>query len=337
MGGRSWNAEDYKAKTTSNINAGTTFGYDRATKSRGASAYAAHKDLDPKYENAAKLNLREARDSDDHPNSNPIVIAFDATGSMGSVPTVVQKKLGGLFGLLLRKGYIEDPQIAISAYGDAFCDRVPLQISQFESDNRVDENLNNLFLEGGGGGNSGETQSLLWYYLINHMETDAWQKRNKKGYLFMIADEVPLQITAAHVKDYIGDGEPLSTLVTKDMAKQLQEKWDVVILLIDNMSARSQGSEKVYKDLFGSKNVLIVENPETITEVIGLVIGVKEGMVDTIDQAEDDLKESGSDAVAIKDAIGSVGGLINLANTGGAVAKGSMTIDLSSKGRASRL
>jgi len=337
MGGSSWSATDYTARTASKIAAGTSFGYDRDTKRAGTSAYAAHKDLDPKYENAAKLNLREARDNDEHPNSTPIVIGFDATGSMGSVPKTVQKKLGGLFGLLLRKGYVEDPQIAISAYGDATCDRVPLQISQFESDNRIDDNLNNLFLEGGGGGNGGETQSLLWYYLINHMATDAWDKRNKKGYLFMIADEVPVSINATHIKEFIGDGEPLSTLDTKAMAKQLQEKWEVVVLVIDNLSAKLQRSEQTYKDLFGAQSVLLVENPETIAEVIGLAIGVKEGMVDTLDQAEEDLKDSGSNALAVKDALGSVRGMINLANAGGVVAKGSMNVDLSTKGGASRL
>jgi len=192
MGLGSWSASSYSKSTASKIASGTTFGYDSTARSTGL--YKAHESLDPTVKNADGKQIRESRDSVDHPNSVPIVVGFDATGSMGSVPRVVQKKLSGLFGLLTRKGYVEDPQISITAYGDAECDRVPLQISQFESDNKIDDNLDNLFLEGGGGGNGGETASLLWYYLINHTATDAWDKRGKKGYLFVIADERALDL-----------------------------------------------------------------------------------------------------------------------------------------------
>lgn len=326
MGGGAWDATTYHASTGAKISSGTTFGYDKTAKA--TRKFAAHKDLDPKQLNAAGVNIRESRDSVEHPNSVPIVIGFDATGSMGSVPRTVQTKLAGLFGLLLRKGYVEDPQIAVGVYGDAKCDYVPLQISQFESDNRIDDNLDKIFLEGNGGGNMGETQSLLWYYLLHHTATDAWDKRQKKGYLFMIADEVPLEINADEVKQFIGDGEPLGSLKTKDMAKALQERWEVIVLLIDNSSAHYQQSEKVYKELFGARNVLIVENPDTIAEVIGLAIGVKEGTVDSIDQAEEDLKDAGSNALAIRNAVNTVGGLINLGNPGGPLVKGSLDLDL---------
>jgi hypothetical protein len=248
----------------------------------------------------------------------------------------MQTKLAGLFGLLLRKGYVEDPQIAISAYGDAFTDRVPLQFSQFESDNRIDDNLDKLFLEGNGGGNRGETSSLAWYYTIHHTATDAWEKRNKKGYLFMIADEVPLEITAEHVKEYIGDDQPLSSLKTEDLAKALQEKWEVYVLLIDNSAAAMQGSEARYIELFGRRHVLIVEDPDNITEIIGLAIGAAEGTVDDLDQAEDDLLEVGANALAIKGAVNAVSKLIGGAS-GGALAKGDADIDLGAGSGSARL
>ena len=84
--------------------------------------------------------------------STPIAVLFDVTGSMGGVPRVLQTKLPQLLGLLLRKGYATDPQILFGAIGDATCDRVPLQVGQFESDNRMDDDLGRIVLEGGGGG-----------------------------------------------------------------------------------------------------------------------------------------------------------------------------------------
>lgn len=297
MGGGTYSAAATRAVTGAKISSGTTFGYDTYAKS--TRTYAAHKDLDPKAVNAEGINLRESRDSVDHPNSLPIVVGFDSTGSMGGIPRTLQTKLTTLFGLLIDKGYAKDPQVSIATYGDATCDRVPLQVSQFESDNRIDDNLDNLFLEGGGGGNGGETSNLLLYYLATHTATDSWEKRNHKGHIFIIADEKQVEITPAHVKQYIGDDQPLIDLSFESIAQAVTEKWNVHILLIDNSAARYQGSERFYSDLFGPKSVLIVEDPNTIAETIAAVVGHEEGLVSDA-KIETDLVEAAGREVALR-------------------------------------
>lgn len=59
-----------------------------------------HKDLNPKG-----ITFRESRDSVDNPNSTPIIVALDVTGSMGILADVIAKEgLGILFeGILDRK------------------------------------------------------------------------------------------------------------------------------------------------------------------------------------------------------------------------------------------
>lgn len=337
MGGGNWNVSNYQAQTQSKIDSGKTFGYDSTVRSTGV--YKAHADLNPKSVAGvdspfAGTIMRESRDNPDHPNAVPICVGLDVTGSMAQVPKTVQSKLGGLFGLLLRKGYVEDPQILVSAYGDAKSDRVPLQVSQFESDNRIDENLDNMFLEGNGGGNSGESMSLLWYYLVHHTFTDSWDKRGKKGYAFFIADEISHELTAADILDNIGDPEPLGSITNKDLASQLSEKWDVYVLVINNSSAHMQGSEKFYQKLFGNQHVLIVEDIDSITETIALTIGVMEGTVD-FDDAEADLASEGSTAVAIASATASVAPLRNLGVV--PMGKGTTEFDLSAASGVSRL
>ena len=96
---------------------------------------------DPQWRNARGERIRESRDSDVHPTATSIAVMFDVTGSMGSIPVVLQKKLPELLGLLPRKAYVTDPQILFGAVGDATCDRVPSQVGQFESDNRMDAHL----------------------------------------------------------------------------------------------------------------------------------------------------------------------------------------------------
>ena len=277
MGGGTYSTATSALITGAKISSGTTFGYDSHAKA--TRTYAAHETLDPKKENSEGINIRESLDNEDHPNSLPIVVAFDSTGSMGSVPRIVQTKLTTLFGLLIDKGYATDPQVSIATYGDATCDRVPLQISQFESDNRIDDNLDNLYLEGGGGGNGGETSNLLLYYIATHTKTDSWDKRQHKGHLFLIADEIQVPIDARIVKEFIGDGQPLIDLSFESIAQAVSEKWNVHVLLINNSAAHMQGSEKFYTNLFGPQSILIIEDPATIAETIAAVVGHEEGLV----------------------------------------------------------
>ena len=311
MGGGSWSAATYSAVASARVASGTAFSYDRTAKATGR--YKAHESNDPKRLNAAGLNVRESRDSVEHPFSKPMVIGFDQTGSMGSVPGEMQARLKTVFQLTLDKG-VKDVQVAVAAYGDAANDeRVPLQISQFESDNRIDDALDNLFLEGNGGGNGGETSNLLFYYLAYHTELDCFDKRGEKGKVYLIADERQVPITAAHVKKYIGDGEPLGDLSYEGIAAAVTEKYDVTILLINNRSAQGQRSEEFYSNLFGPDNVVIVQDTKAIPEMIAGLFAYDLGR--SIDDIKADLTASVGNAIAVRvtDALARRGSAKNVA------------------------
>src|SRR5260221_2144263 len=180
MGSGRWSTDVYDAAVR----------YRAATRT-GAFAYTdtgathVHRDLHP-YD----VTVRESRDSAEHPRSLAIAVLFDVTGSMRNVPRTLQAKLPQLLGLLLRKGYADDPQIMFGAIGDATCDRAPLQVGQFESDNRMDDDLSRILLEGGGGGQKTESYELAMYFIARHTATDCYAKRGKRRYLFLIGDEM---------------------------------------------------------------------------------------------------------------------------------------------------
>lgn len=333
MGAGTWSTAGYYANTKAKLDSGTTFGYDRDARMSGR--MEPHESLDPKI--VAKNGVIESRDNPDHPNSVPIILGVDQTGSMGRIPRVFQEKLAGIFDLIMLRGYIEDPQISIAAYGDTHADpiRTTVQFSNFESDNRVDEALDNLLLYGHGGGNGGETMTGIWY-MMNKVVSDAWEKRNKKGYAFFVADEIALDLLPEHVKGFVGDGEPVGPITAVELAKSIQEKWEVYILLIDNVAAKIQKSEEFYTNLFGKQNVLVLEDADAVAETVALAIGVREGTVD-LDEAEDDLKSVGSNELAVRTSVKAVqnAGLANLSR--GKVAKVNTTLTFGDEDAAERL
>ena len=312
MGSGRYDPGEYTRRTTSKIAAhGTAFVHSKTTIASGA--YAIHETLDPKkvagpgspFEGKV---MREAYDSDDHPEATPIAVIFDVTGSMGSLPPILQTKLPALYGVLLSKGYVEDPQIMFGAIGDATCDRVPLQIGQFESDNRGEEALENLVLEGGGGGGNHESYELAAYYMARHTVTDAWTKRGKKGYLFLIGDErlyatVSRDQVARLIGDTLQDDVP-----TAEIFAELLEKWEVFFLFAAEGSytpdqviekTASNGQALGWRELVG-QNALILEDAAAVCETIALAIGSSEGI--DLDEAADDLLAIGADSAAVASA-----------------------------------
>lgn len=96
--------------------------------------------------------VRECRDSDVHPNTIPIILTLDVTGSMGAIPRqLIADGLPTMMGTLIQNG-VPDASLMFMAIGDHECDRFPLQVGQFESgDEELDMWLTRTYLEGGGG------------------------------------------------------------------------------------------------------------------------------------------------------------------------------------------
>jgi hypothetical protein len=213
--------------------------------------------------------VRESRDSAEHPNSFPIILGLDVTGSMGSVPNfLVTTGLPKIMDRLFQGGE-KDPQILFVAVGDHECDSSPLQVGQFESgDELLDKWLKDVFLEGGGGGNAGESYQLAWYFAGYHTTTDSFEKRGRKGLLFTIGDEPVLQnLPAANVKAIMGDGQYENFSVGK-LLKKARETYDVYhVHVMATMAGSRQETVNGWKRLMG-ENLLIANSPEDIAGII---------------------------------------------------------------------
>ena len=242
-----------------------------------------HSDLNPR-----KLTngVRESRDGDDHPNSTPIIVGLDVTGSMGMIAEEIAKEgLGRLVNGILETQPVSDPQLLFAGIGDTACDRSPFQVTQFESDNRMVNQLTKLYLEGGGGGNDTESYDLAWYFAAMHTVSDSFTKRNQKGYVFTIGDELfPRGLSVEEVRSLFGTGE--SGMSATASLAAASEKYNVFHLMVEQghyfrragpvADDRSHRVVASWREHMG-KRAILVDDYTKIPEVITAVIRVNEG------------------------------------------------------------
>lgn len=192
--------------------------------------------LDPKG-----VKVRECRDSAEHPNTIPVILANDMTGSMGSANAAVARQLDKIITGLYED--VKDVEFMVMGIGDFAYDDAPLQVSQFESDVRICDQLGKLWFERGGGGNSYESYTAAWYFALNHTDLDCW-KRGKKGIIITMGDE-PLNpyLPGREFERVFGySGQDIDTA---DLYKQVIEKYDVYhIIITDRGSCGRQYLDK---------------------------------------------------------------------------------------------
>lgn len=298
MGTSSSSAADYRARAAYRASSGTSFAYTSTMASTPVGARKIHESVDPRRKNSLGEQVRECLDSTEHPLTIPVFVGFDETGSMGHGPRLIQEKLATLKGLTLRAG-LPDVQLCFGAYGDAQNGEVaPCQVGQFESGLEMEEWLNNLYLEGNGGGNGGETAGLLLYFLANYSRLDSLDKRGKKGYIFLTGDEIALDVTRQEIKTYL-DEDVESNFTMHQVIDMVNKSYEVFFFLVENGSARAQGSLAFWTDLLGVQNVIVVEDLENVSELISGILAVEEGVVSSLDEVGDMLAAEGSSSKSI--------------------------------------
>lgn len=284
MGCGSWTAKSWDSYSKSSISRKST-----------AEIYSSSRMKD---EFNPKSVTRESRDSADHPHSTPIIIGLDVTGSMNSILNVVANNLGTMVGEVLNRKPCDDPQILFAAVGDSVYDSAPLQVTQFESDIRIAEQLTSLWFERGGGGNCFESYPLVWYFAANHTSTDANEKHGKKGIIITMGDDgYPEKLTAKEIKQIFGDdvGEDIPV---KELLNQVRRKYDVYHLCLRQGHTYRDSDLTNWQKILGEHAIPVADHTK-ISEIIVSILETRAG------KSVDDIVASwdGTTAVAVKAAL----------------------------------
>lgn len=294
MGGDRWSTTDWTDYKTTNLDGKST---NQIFKSR-----AMHVDLDPK-----NIKLRESCDSDANPNSSPIIIALDVTGTMGDIAVQMAREgIKTTIEQILDRKPVPDPHLMVMGIGDAkMGDRAPLQVSQFEADTKIIDQLSQIYLEGGGGGNGTESYNLPWYFAATRTKLDCYEKRGKKGLLFTIGDEDPdMSLRADNIREYLGEGAEYD-LKSEDILALAQQKYDIFHVVVEEGShARRDPNSVVAKwnNLLGEGHVIRLSDYTKLPEVLVSAIQVHAG------ENADDVSKSwdGSTSMVVSHAVSSL-------------------------------
>jgi hypothetical protein len=303
MGSSTYSRDDAAARSTLRSSiakdkgisyASAAFAYDHDIKT-GVRAAKVHDTLSPHG-----VKIRESRDSAAHPVAVPIAVCLDTTGSMASVPAIIQEKLSHLMGAFLDdkasgKKYLGEgyPAIMIAAVDDYDAmggtkGEGCIQIGQFESGIEIDDNLTNIWLTRNGGGTYQESYDLFLYMLANKTAHDHWDKRGRRGYAFIIGDEMGYpKVSKEQIHNVIGDTIQ-ADIPLAEIVRQAQERYNV-FFVTPNMTSH-YGDPKLQRfwvDLLGQQNVIKLDQPEKICECIVGAVAICENHIGADDISTD--------------------------------------------------
>lgn len=219
--------------------------------------------------------MRECCDTEEHPKTLPIILALDVTGSMGDASVKVAKKLNEIMTELYADSNIKDIEFCIMGIGDLAYDSAPIQISQFESDIRIAEQLDKIYFEAGGGGNKYESYTAAWYMGVNHAKLDCW-KRGQKGIIITLGDEGPNPyLPKRGLSEATGD-KLQGDVETKELYNDTIQKYDIYHIAVNDPSSsytyhqRYHNIDKQWEELLGDHYMVsTLDNlAQTIVEII---------------------------------------------------------------------
>lgn len=236
--------------------------------------------------------IRECCDSDEHPNTVPVILALDVTGSMGSTAVEIAKKLNVVMTELYNN--TKDVEFMIMGIGDLAYDRAPIQASQFESDIRIAEQLDKIYFERGGGGNGYESYTAAWYFALNHTKLDC-HNRGKKGLIITMGDEA--------LNPYLPK-QPLSIMTGDNLEKDVEtmalymetiKKFELYHLAVIDRNSCGAHYEKAIAETFGKyfdKNHLIKINVDSVANtIIKIVTDFAEADIQTTENPPEQKKK----------------------------------------------
>ncbi|MDO8599005.1 MAG: hypothetical protein Q7S02_02765 [bacterium] len=229
---------------------------------------------------------------------SPLVIRCDVTGSMHEAPKTMFAKLP-LLAHEVRTEYLgEHAELSFGAIGDATCDSYPMQLRPFAAltappkrvaktpweDPEIAKRLQELVIEGGGGGQQTESYELTALYDARLIEMPNAVRPIWIG----IGDEMPYPETNLDEVQRLCRIHLDRALPTADVFAELQRKFAVYFIQLpyngevgvrDGMTEDTRKIRARWVKLLGEDRVAMLLDPSRIVDVILGILATETGRV----------------------------------------------------------
>lgn len=215
---------------------------------------------------------------------NVIIVAHDFTGSMHEWPQEIFKRLPLLYVEAVKYLGSDDLEILFVGHGDVRTDAHPLQVTRFGRGPELDTFLASFDRDCDGGGNGGESQELIAYYLADRVDTST----ANQVYMFFITDEPGRdRIDPDDCQNHLG--VPVKTGLEKTSAvfRVLGRRMSTYAILCATGSYDPAPIESWWKKMLGNEHIVRLDDSRRVVDVM---LGTIAKATDQIDSFVDDLK-----------------------------------------------
>ena len=216
----------------------------------------------------------------------PIIIVVDQTGSMGEWPKIMFSKLPYLEHEA--KEYLGDgAEICFMAIGDAnnpCSEKYPLQVRPFAKGLELKKRLEELVIEGQGGGSGSETYELAALFALEKVS----MPKAIKPLIIFIGDELTYDtISKDHAENIVGV-KTESILTTKSVFDKLKEKMAVYFIQKsygagsgsgNKISERDREAHSSWAKLVGEDHIAVLPSAERVVDVIFGILAKETGRI----------------------------------------------------------
>lgn len=223
----------------------------------------------------------------------PVIVVVDQTGSMGEWPKIMFSKLPYLEHET--KEYLgDDAEFCFMAIGDAHNNETyPLQVRPFSKGLDLKKRLEELVIEGNGGGQGTETYELAALFAAECVS----MPKAIKPIIIFIGDEMPYStIDKQHAADLCGI-KLEKTLTTEACFKKLQQKMAVYFIQKsygdgggskNNISEDDRRCFNAWSKLVGDDHIAVLPSADRVVDVIFGILAKETGRIAYFEQELED-------------------------------------------------
>ncbi|NQU17198.1 MAG: hypothetical protein HQ564_03940 [Candidatus Saganbacteria bacterium] len=223
---------------------------------------------------------------------SPIVLAFDDTGSMGDWVIRMYEKLIMFYGqICITNSLLPKPALSFCAFSDSACqtkddhtkknrigDNYPFQVTNFAEGDRLDTNIESLWLpKGYGGGNHVEDYAMVAYFYLHFCKLQAAQN----PFFFMTGDEgYYSELDQGLIKQHFGRVQEGASLDSLTVLRQLAKKFECFMLRKrygETTSREERRIQNSWLEAWGPQKILMLKEPKQIVDTMLGAIALKMG------------------------------------------------------------